>query len=401
MLHTIGVRRSLGVFVCVCGCFLAAGRAGMAAPPTVMEVLAPLKRQREALLAEPSWTLAFTVVSTVHVPGTYAYSQFSVTDRRRGSEYHVTTKYPPGSLLVSLSSSSPSPALPADPPRPIVEYSYLGGTAYDRDQYNLRITPAPLTQHFQSHDYTDYQHINTYKGLAMPAGRLMPYEPSRPYVPDVVLKNLPSYRVRDEPEVVQGASCFVVENPGVDAIWIDEAGNLRQRVQHWGPGEALSLITSASDFRERKAGIWLPEVVETQHFDNPQRPTPRLNGAQGTPDLPNVRLKITLDSVSFEPLTDQDLSVAEPTAGVRVTDLRGKDYVPKVPIALPATAPTQPPVTTLATAATHPAATGEEGRSPAFRNLWLAAGLSGVFAVSFFLWRRQARRSPPSGSRRA
>lgn len=395
MRHTIGVRRSLGVFgwvwICVCGCFLAAGQAGVAAPPTVMEVLAPLKQQREALLAEPSWTLAFTVVSTVHVPGTYAYSQFSVTDRRRGSEYHVTTKYPPGSLLVSLSSSSPSPALPADPPRPIVEYSYLGGTAYDRDQYNLRITPAPLTQHFQSHDYTDYQHINTYKGLAMPAGRLMPYEPSRPYVPDVVLGNLPRYVVRDQPEVVQGASCFVVENPGVDAIWIDEAGNLRQRVQHWGPGEALSLITSASDFRERKAGIWLPEVVETQHFDNPQRPTPRVNGAQGTPDLPNFRLKITLDSVSFEPLTDQDLSVAEPVAGVRVTDLRGKTYLSNAPIVPPATP---------ATATTQPAEKGEEGRSPAFRNLWLAVGLSGVFAVSFFLWQRQASRSRSSGSER-
>jgi len=355
----------------------------------VTEVLAPLKRQREALLAEKSWTFAFTVESTVHVPGTYAYSQYSVTDRRRGDEYHVTAKFPPGSLLVPLSSSSPSPALPADPPRPTVEYSYLGGTAYERDQHSLRITPEPLTQHFQNHDYTDYQHINTYRGLAMPAGRMMPYEPSRPYVPDVVLKNLPSYVVRDQPEIVQGASCFVVENPGVDAIWIDEVGNLRQREQHWGPGEALSLVTTASDFRERKERIWLPEVVETQHFDNPKRPTPRPSGAQGTPDLPNYRLKITLKSVSFEPLTDQDLSVAEPTAGVNVTDFRGRNYLPNAPVAPPATP---------ATVTTRPAEKGEEGRSPAFRNLLLAAGLSGVIAVSFFLWRRQASRSRSSGS---
>lgn len=384
MFPAIGIRRFLwGV---LCGCVLALGREAAAAP-TVQEVLAPLQRQREAVLAEPSRTFVFTVASTVHVPGTYAYSGYSVTDRQRGTEYHVTAEFPPGSRLAPLPDSSASPA---DSPGRTVEYSYLQGTAYDRDQHKLWITPEPLTQHFRYHDFTDAQHINVYAGLAMPGGRMMPYEPSRPYVPDVVLKNLARYSVRDEPEVVNGAACFVLESPGLDVMWIDETGNLHQREQHWGPGEALSLVTTAQDFRQRKEGIWLPEVIETQHFDNPRQSTPRPNGVEGTPNQPNYRLKITLKSVSFEPLTDQDLAVAKAKDGVQVTDFRGKEYLSSKPI--------EQPSVSVTSVAKPPEGTGET-RPPAFRNLLLASGLLVVVvAVSFVMWRRLVYRSRPGGS---
>ena len=89
----------------------------------------------------------------------------------------------PGASLPDSSAS------PADSPARTVEYSYLQGTAYDRDQHKLWITSEPLTQHFRYHDYTDAQHINLYAGLAMPGGRTMPYEPSRPYVPALGLRD--------------------------------------------------------------------------------------------------------------------------------------------------------------------------------------------------------------------
>src|SRR5262245_24566339 len=109
--------------IALIGCFAALGRSSAAAPPSVESVLAPLEHQRMALLSKESWTLEFWIESNVHVPGSYAYRQIEVTDRRRGKEYRVTTRFS-GSIVPNVNL-----------PDRATDYSFVKGIARDRSEH--------------------------------------------------------------------------------------------------------------------------------------------------------------------------------------------------------------------------------------------------------------------------
>lgn len=80
-----------------------------------------------------------------------------------------------------------------------------------------------------------------------------------PILPDFLTENETHYRVHDEPVVLDGVECWILEWEGMDKLWIDlERGKLLRRTYHWSPGGPKNCDFVQRDFREVKPGLWVP-----------------------------------------------------------------------------------------------------------------------------------------------
>lgn len=289
------------------------------AAPTVDSVLAPLIERRNAFLSQDSFGLEFQVKSNVFSPGSFSYRSYTVTYLQQGVDFKVTVEFPEGSLL-----SNP------EFPERFEERGYYKGVAFERDSYSTNLTPAPLTQHFGFRDYTDYLHLNVYKGIPMPPGNVRPFEISQPFIPESVLQHKAQYAVRRQPEEISDVLCQVLERPGVDVIWVDDHGLLRRRELRWAQDEPTSVITTFNNYYAVSDGLWLPKQIIAAHFLDP------VSNRDSDPSARAYELEITLVSASFNNLTEEQLVMTELRPGTRVTDyVRGVKYVVPEPGELP------------------------------------------------------------------
>jgi hypothetical protein len=81
-----------------------------------------------------------------------------------------------------------------------------------------------------------------------------------PFLPSFLRENKRYYRILPTPAEVDGATCWIVEWPDMDRIWVDpERGfAIPRREYHWGRGKPLKYAHRNSDYREVKPGLWLP-----------------------------------------------------------------------------------------------------------------------------------------------
>lgn len=81
-----------------------------------------------------------------------------------------------------------------------------------------------------------------------------------PFLPAFLEDNKARYRVAPVKEDFDGKSCWVVEWPGMDRIWIDPARGFAvpRREYTWGQGKPLRYAIRNHDYREVKPGLWLP-----------------------------------------------------------------------------------------------------------------------------------------------
>ncbi|SIO56326.1 hypothetical protein SAMN05444166_5219 [Singulisphaera sp. GP187] len=284
-----------------------------AAPPSVSELTAAIRHNREAFFAQKSYKFQFTVNSEIQNGGTFAYKSFNVTNIRRGADLHTIVLYPKGTLRGQESL-----------PEYVRHLIFYKNAAIDTNDSFMEISPSIFTQHFTYHQYTDYQHIDAYKDLPAAAGNLSPFEISQPFLPETVEKSPGSYRVRATPEVIDGASCWVLERPGADEIWVDLDGLIHQRLVYWGKGQPRSVLSKSLDFKTVAEGLKLPMKLVVDHYTNPSSDPKESWGKIA------YELTIDLKSHEFNTAKDEDFLI-KPSAGCAVND-----YIRRVQYRIPA-----------------------------------------------------------------
>ena len=284
-----------------------------AAPPTVVELTAAIRRDRDAFFAHGSYKFSFRVDSEIRDGGTFAYKSFDVTNIRRSADMHTIVHYPKGSLRGQK-----------DFPEHTKHLVFFGGSAIDYDGSFMQLSPSLFTQHFSYHQYTDYQHINAYKELPPAAGNLSPFEITQPFLPETIAKSPNLYHVREVPEIIDGATCWILERPEVDLIWVDSAGLIHQRLLYWGKGQTRSVLSRSLQFKTVAPGLKLPSKLVVDHFTNPSiDPQPEW-------DKIAYVLNIELKKSEFDTVKDEDFLV-KPVVGDTVND-----YIRRVQYRVPA-----------------------------------------------------------------
>lgn len=87
-----------------------------------------------------------------------------------------------------------------------------------------------------------------------------------PFFPDS-LEGGSKYQLKDDLEQVNGHACFRLEWSEMDTIWVDaKLFAIRKRQLHWGENLPLKYVVEADDFRELKAGIWLPFKLTVDRY---------------------------------------------------------------------------------------------------------------------------------------
>lgn len=142
-----------------------------------------------------------------------------------------------------------------------------------------------------------------------------------PFLPEAISGNLSSYSVLPDKELIEGASCWVVERKGKDRIWVDEDSLVIRRRKHsWKSSQSTQLDVVNSDFREVKPGLLLPfKQVETTYFD----PTylPKL--------ADQVRFVATyvVEEIKFDTLDDSFFDLTLPQGTTVYDAIRDFNYV--------------------------------------------------------------------------
>ena len=85
-------------------------------------------------------------------------------------------------------------------------------------------------------------------------------EADHPFLPDFLRDNRSKYQVLPKPEEVDGATCWVIEWPGMDRICVDSNRGFAmvRRLYHWGPDKPPRFEMRNSEHKEVKPGLWLP-----------------------------------------------------------------------------------------------------------------------------------------------
>lgn len=286
------------------------------AAPTLDELRAAIRRHRQAFEAQQSYKFEFQVDSEVYRgKQPFATKTLTVTEVRRGPDLSALVRIPKGAIRVANGSDESQEMT--------MQRVFFKGAAIDTNGFLMEISPNVLVQHFQNHQYTDYQHINVYSKLPAPSGNLAPYETTQPFLPEMLDKFGKSYRVRGAPEDLEGTPCWVIERPGMDVIWVDDDGLIRKRLLYWGEGLPRSIETTLSDYKAVAAGLKLPMKIFVQHFTNPHIDTKDIW------DQVSYDLKITLKSHEFNAAKDQDFMVKAPQGGMV------NDYIRRVQYRVP------------------------------------------------------------------
>ena len=155
---------------------------------------------------------------------------------------------------------------------------------WNTDSEQCYVDPLVKSNFFLYWDYTRFLGINVYRHIAesndVPFGSLLLEAKSNPvfemlndpFFPDSFEQNGSSYQVSPAQEKIDGFSCWVVEWAGMDKIWIDleHGGAIRQRVTHYSPNKPIQSFIRNKDYREVKAGLWLPFAQIVDVYANPE-----------------------------------------------------------------------------------------------------------------------------------
>lgn len=116
----------------------------------------------------------------------------------------------------------------------------------------------------------------------------------------------PKYRLADQTEAIDGASCVVVEAPGYDKLWLDpRLGYVaRRREEYYGPETPILVnADSAAEFTEAFEGIWLPRHWERTLFAEPSNPPEYHN-------KPYLVITIDVLDLAVNQVTDADFAAS-------------------------------------------------------------------------------------------
>jgi hypothetical protein len=183
------------------------------------------------------------------------------------------------------------------------------------DQYSRRATVDPLGDGgniWLSWHYTNNLSLSVFKYITRSTGANPAKVPvddvKRPFLPDFLRKNVARYRVKPEPEEVDGVRCWLVEWPDMDRFWVDPQHGfaIRRRAYCWGPGKPLHTAVLNRDYREVKPGLWLPYLQIVDRYADMNAEDKSVWGKVA------CRTEIHLDSIEFDRLSDDFFEIRLP-----------------------------------------------------------------------------------------
>lgn len=92
------------------------------------------------------------------------------------------------------------------------------------------------------------------------------------YLPACIDTYRSKYSMRSKPETVDGISCWVLEWPNRDVIWLDMklTGVIRKRTIYNASSGTLKSVFYNSDVKEVKKGLFLPYKQDARHYVYPE-----------------------------------------------------------------------------------------------------------------------------------
>lgn len=143
-----------------------------------------------------------------------------------------------------------------------------------------------------------------------------------PFLPEFLRENRSKYRVRPQPESADGASCWIVEWPGMDAFAVDPDRGFAvvRRTYHFGPGEPPRVTIHNSDYRQVRPGLWLPYRQVVERYGDVRGDPRALWGKVVARETYLVR------ELEFDSIGDDQFAVQLPPGTKVIDEVRGLTY---------------------------------------------------------------------------
>lgn len=251
-------------------------------PPSVEFITDGLSRAERAFFESGKLTLRYTRIESLNMGATGALQRVEWLLGRNGSAWYQEAR--------SLDPmETPEVSVSAEPR----VYILRGGVSLDWTQENRYVFLAPKDNfnvlhgwhHLENAGFNPYRQViesigRSYDEAARDKKSMLHQFLRRPLLPDFLSANAAEYKVLREPEPVDGNTCWVIEWPGMDKIWVDvdHGFAVHRRIFRWKVNGPRARQVDNSDFREIKPGLWLcfrqvvdsyvaPETVTEAEWD--------------------------------------------------------------------------------------------------------------------------------------
>lgn len=258
-------------------CLIVCGAAIAAEPPTVQWLVDKLQRADRAFFESGKLRLRYARVTSKNMLAKRGNRRCEwLVGRQQHGWYSEARELDPMEL--------PDQTIPAEP----TIYILKSGTSLDWTQYNQSVYIAAQENFNVLHgwQYLAGAGLNPYRQVIESVGKSYD-DASResnsmlhqflrmPLIPDFLAANASHYSVH-APSPSDGAeitkSCWVVEWPDMDKIWVDGARGfaVRRRIFQWRAAGPRAREIDNSDFREIKPGLWFPFRQAVVSYADPE-----------------------------------------------------------------------------------------------------------------------------------
>jgi hypothetical protein len=280
--------------------------ARAASPPTILEIIEGLEKQEELFFASRSLLIRHRRIK----------SEDDVESQDQGNglllaEYAIAYR----NDMWFMEKSFLKPRTTAEgvwiPGEPIT-YVLKDGFVLEWSQYATQASVQKVKEWSNFYNlliYTRNLSFNAPKFITRANGfefNLTDFDPelqykvNHPYLPAFLRTHQAEYRVRDEPEVIDGLNCWIVEWPGMDqfSICVERGFAVPQRKYSWEPGKPTRYEFLNSNYREVKKGLWLPYTLVEYEYANLRKDNKEFWGKVDT------RSEYQVETIEFDRLDD-------------------------------------------------------------------------------------------------
>ena len=284
-------------------------------PPSLAEVLEGMRRLEERVRSLPSWRVVYR--QTRDIPKDIPHGFITEMPPR---EYVFARR---GDLDFAYVHKSPVPNEHEE------WFVWRDGVGVDRFGTSIMIRAESNVGLWDTAYYpkTLFLNIRTKREYPDPnlrsEGDRCPYDAMMFALPGSVEKRREKYRVRPKLETVDGIPCVVVEEPGVDVIWVAaKHGYVCLRRQVFQSTGDLLVEWRNQDLREWAPGLWLPARQTVDAYNDQTVTPPEVRGKR------RITLVNAVREMSFAELPASFFTVPLSRTGeTTVHDyIRGKEY---------------------------------------------------------------------------
>jgi len=303
-------------------CLLQRGAPGQV-PPTLGQIIDGIERTEKLFFESESFLIRYRRVKSEDVTPT-RYSGAPLRAEwvlaRRGDKWFTQRRF-----THPTEDTKPGVHTPAEPAVVLTRE----GALLEWDQSARQASVDGLKQGgslWINWHYTNNLSLSVFKYITQSTGAnpvtIASDDLKRPFLPDFLRNNVARYRVKPEPEEIDGVRCWLVEWPDMDRFWVDPQHGfaIRRRAYCWGPGKPLHTGVLNRDYREAKPGLWLPYLQIVDRYADINAEDKAVWGKLA------CRTEMQLDSIEFDRLSDDFFAIRLPPGTIVFDVVRKLHY---------------------------------------------------------------------------